>query len=349
MNNGEAPISKRSSKCVFFFLLPFFLVLKHLVMRWFTWLLLPQKGLNANTRRLPIKRKFSSRHSLCRGTLLAELDRNPNENDIVARANDVVDSTAVTSPTALSASSVHGDNKYLVTSSFAKKIEGTLMAVDLSSGHIPSVSTHSREASDGSQLPSLDTLKAQEKALRTMFADAKCRCIRMQKDREWLREERRAFQLSHGRSPSNKEVSPFVDIELSPIAALKLSKYLSRHSSARDVVVRSILLQQSITRNRIVQSSEKTLFRCLRCFHVYSARPRTLLRDELGHSWMQYEAERKKVSLAKELAHCPQLRKRKYSVGKQHKALMEDPHCCPSCGSPKAQWFMEYVHYRTHA
>ncbi|RNC30718.1 hypothetical protein TcCL_Unassigned06763, partial [Trypanosoma cruzi] len=111
----------------------------------------------------------------------------------------------------------------------------------------------------------------------------------------------------------------------------------------------SILLQQSITRNRIVQSGEKHFFRCLRCFHVYSARPRTLLSDEVGHSWMQYEAERKKVSVAKELAHCPQLRKRKYSVGKQRKALMEDPHCCPSCGSPKAQWFMEYVHYRTHA
>ncbi|KAF8292467.1 hypothetical protein TcYC6_0116140 [Trypanosoma cruzi] len=318
-------------------------------MRWFTWLLLPQKRLNANTRRLPIKRKISSRHSLCRGALLAELDRNPNDNDIAAGTNDVVESTAATSPAALSASSLYGDNKYLVPSPFAKKLEETLMAVDLSPGHISSVSVHSREVRDGSQLPSLDTLKAQERALRTMFADAKCRCIRMQKDREWLREERRAFQLSHGRPPSNQEVSPFVDIELSPVAALKLSKCLSRHSSARDVVVRSILLQQSITRNRIVQSGEKTLFRCLRCFHVYSARPRTLLRDEVGHSWMQYEAERKKVSVAKELAHCPQLRKRKYSVGKQRKALMEDPHCCPSCGSPKAQWFMEYVHYRTHA
>ncbi|RNF25951.1 uncharacterized protein Tco025E_01797 [Trypanosoma conorhini] len=320
------------------------------MLRWFTPRLLPQKRLKANSLSLPLRREGSPRRVLRRGSLLAELERTPDDGRGVASANGVADAAAVTSsPASSSPSSVPHSDNYLVPSPCAKKLARASMALDALAQHTSVVSARSGEANAGPPFPSLDTLKAQQTALRTMFAGAKRRCIRMRKDRGWLREERRVFQKSHGHAPSDKEVSPFVDVELSPVAALKLAKHLSPHSSAREAVVQSILLQQNATRSRLVESGEKTLFRCLRCFHVYSARPRTLLRDEVGHSWMQYEAERQKVSMARELARCPQLRKRKYSVGQQRKALADDPRCCPSCGSPKAQWFMEYVHHSTHA
>ncbi|RNF11699.1 hypothetical protein TraAM80_00783 [Trypanosoma rangeli] len=323
------------------------------MLRWFTLRLLPQKGFNLDPRRLPCRPEGLSRHVLRRGMLLAELDRIPDDAGSVAKtkANDVVNVAPLTpsfASASASSSAPHSDD-YLVPSPCAKKLEEASMALDASLKRTFSVSGHSCEVNAGAPFASLDTLRAQQTALRALFADAKRRSIRMRKDRRWLREERRAFQQSHGHAPSNKEVSPFVDVELSPVAALKLAKHLSQHSSARETVIQNILLQQSVTRSRLVQSGEKTLFRCLRCFRVYAAHPRTLLRDEVGHSWMQYEAERNKVGMSRELARCPRLRKRKYSVGQQRKALAEDPRCCPSCGSPKAQWFMEYVHHSTHA
>lgn len=304
-------------------------------------------GQKSRDRRFSPLRRVVSCRPLRRGSLLAELDRAPDAGRTrAAGARDGLLSTTGTSlvPRPSLQDSLDGGGGQ--RSDLSVK---SLVADDAPPQNASSVARGARCADCGPQLPSLDLLEAQQAALRTMFNDPKRRCIRMRKDLTCLREERRVFRLSHGRAPSSKEVSPFVDVDLSPVAALKLTKHLSPHSSIRDVVVRGILLQRNITRSKLVQSGEKTLFRCLSCFHVYAACPRTLLRDEVAYSWMQYEAERATVDRARELARRPQLRKQKYSVGRQQSAFAENPKCCPSCGSARAEWLMEYVHHRTHA
>ncbi|KEG13305.1 hypothetical protein DQ04_01091120 [Trypanosoma grayi] len=336
------------------------------MLRWMSLLLLPhRKGAALDTRRLVPQRHITPRRALRRGALLAELDRpqHPHAsgtaavevgNKAVAAGLEGIGATKVDAAvTSLSSStSARSTDAFLIPSRHARKLERAAMSVNPSAQQSSSARRASADedgVNSSQRVMSLDALVAQQTALREMFNEAERRCIRLRKDMACLQEERRAFHLSHNRAPSDKEVSPFVDVALAPTAALKLVKHLSPRSSAREAVEHSIRLQQSVAKSKLVQSGEQTLFRCLRCFSVYAARPRTLLRDEVAHSWLQYEVEKKKVTEARELAQRPHLRKRKYSLGRQREARARDPRCCPMCGSPKAQWLMEYVHHRTHA
>ncbi|ORC92688.1 uncharacterized protein TM35_000034410 [Trypanosoma theileri] len=326
------------------------------MLRQVTILLLPRKVSLLYTRRLvPQRQVIPTRHPLRRGALLLELDK-PSQDDVKAMMKKEdngnmtngeeeydkknkkrlistyhVSSSDVALPSSSNSStSSHSgvSNTYLVPSHYANKVEKAALHVDkLAQGsfsHTNTVSSNSRVR----QRTSMETLQTQDSILREMFNDANKRCIQLRKDTVSLQEERRAFRLSHGRTPTKTEVSPTVHIPLAPVAALKLTKYFSPHASAREAVQHALRLQQHVATNALRRSGEKTLFRCLRCFHVYTARPSTLLRDGTEPPSVQ--------------------RWRKCSVGKRRDALVRNPNCCPSCGSKKAQWMMEYVHYRTH-
>ncbi|RHW69247.1 hypothetical protein DPX39_100137800 [Trypanosoma brucei equiperdum] len=303
-----------------------------------------------------------------RGPLLAELDRVRDTCTTEATSSGVVEESMVSNgafdavrPAALGSTSSVAD-EYLVPTPRATKLKKAAMAASRTPTF---VLPNSRSATDGEggarqanderdgtnsspQLFSIESYETQQRALRNIFNEAGRHCVRLRKDSKWLLEERRAFRQSHQRAPTTKEVSPHVDVALAPVGALKLSKYLSPCSASREVVEHSLLLHRTVTKSKLVQSSEKTLFRCLRCFHVYAARPRTLLRGEVAQSWLEYEAEAEKEERARQLARRPHLRKKKYSIGRQRASLANDPRCCPLCRSTKAQWMMEYVHHHTH-
>ncbi|KAH8611306.1 hypothetical protein ERJ75_000936400 [Trypanosoma vivax] len=295
------------------------------------------------------KRSWSTGRAMQRDSLLMELDRASS-----------VSASCVTEDYALQSS-----KDYIMPSPHAAKFVGAAVAGNAltdeqsqkSSEFKPpgSISSSSGKFSklgskvETQELPSVSNLEFQHRSLREVFEDAGRQCIRLRKDRQWLQEEQRVFQKSHGRAPTGGEVTPFVDVALAPVAALKLLKHLPSHSSTRELVEHSLLLQQSVRQNKLVQSNDQTMFRCLRCFHIYVARPRALLRDKVEHSWLEYDALRTRATLERKIARCPSLRKKITSVGRRRSAEVESPRCCPLCRSVKAQWVMEYVHHRTHS
>ncbi|KAH9589306.1 hypothetical protein LSM04_006214 [Trypanosoma melophagium] len=323
------------------------------MLRQITILLLPHKvSLSYTSRLVPQRDAVTSRRPLRRGALLLELDKpsqddikskmrkqggnkeeaehkNKNKTELTSTYHVSSSDAALPSSSRGTTSSHYGVNEtYLVPSHYANKLEKAALHVDKLTQHSFSHTNTLSSNATVRQRKSMETMQIQDSILRNMFNDANRRCVQLRKDPASLQEERRAFRLSHDRRPSKTEVSPTVQIPLAPVAALKLAKYFSPHASSLEAVQHALRLQQHVATNALRRSGEKTLFRCLRCFHVYAARPSTLLRDSTEESSVQ--------------------RGRKCSVGKRRDAFLRNPNCCPLCGSKKAQWMMEYVHYRTH-
>lgn len=205
----------------------------------------------------------------------------------------------------------------------------------------------------------------QQKTLRTWFTEAHngLNTVKMRKAIKVFKSERRAFYQAHGRRPSEREVSRYVDIELAPVAALKTmaasaapmqsaaapgSIPLSSVPSTLQVQ-EALLLQQHARQHQLAQVGGKTWLRCLRCFHTFFANPKNLLCNENGPvqlSWISKERYKRMpcgdaVPLSKS--------KRQQQVTSRMRARTEIPNECPRCGARKVQWMLEYIHSRTHS
>ncbi|CAG9572480.1 conserved hypothetical protein [Leishmania major strain Friedlin] len=207
--------------------------------------------------------------------------------------------------------------------------------------------THSTAAAAPLSSPTASAqLERQQQALRDAFTHARqYHNVRLAKDPGVYRAECRAFRQAHrGRSPTQQEVSRTVAVPLAPVAALKtLAHTDATRSSLHAATEAAVLLHSAVVKNELVKSSTPQLVRCLRCFHVYIARPRTLWGGEVEQSGIEYEKAQKAHRLQR-----PAPGKRARSVGRRRRAHEEDPICCPKCRSPRAQWMMEYVHHHTH-
>ncbi|KPI89963.1 hypothetical protein ABL78_0931 [Leptomonas seymouri] len=213
--------------------------------------------------------------------------------------------------------------------------------------------THSAADVTATSVPAAASLQLQEhqRALRDAFTHARqYHNVKLKKDPRVYRAECKAFRQAHqGRSPTAQEVSPTVAVPLAPVSALMTlahtdSKRSHLHHTAED----AILLHNAVAKNELVKSSAPQLVRCLRCFHVYTARPRTLWGGEVEQSGIEYEKLQAQLAMDRQLQRRPWLRKRVASVGRRQRAQQDDPRCCPLCGSARAQWMMEYVHHHTH-
>ncbi|KAG5481064.1 hypothetical protein LSCM1_06741 [Leishmania martiniquensis] len=211
-------------------------------------------------------------------------------------------------------------------------------------------SLHGRQsaAAEGpSSLPSASAeLEQQQRALRDAFTHARQHHnVRLAKDLSVYRAECRAFRQAHrGRSPTPQEVSRIVAVPLAPVAALKALAHTDRtKSSLHAMAEAAVMLHNAVVKNELVKSSTPQLVRCLRCFHVYTARPRTLWGGEVEQSGIEYEKAQKA-----RLLQSPAPGRRTLSVGRRRGQYEENPVCCPECRSPRAQWMMEYVHHHTH-
>lgn len=210
----------------------------------------------------------------------------------------------------------------------------------------------------------MEEMRQQQAALRGAYEYAdKHHRIRHRKSSAVYRAEVASFRAAHNdRSPTPAEVSPFTDVSLPPVAVLNALRHLDpKKSSIYREVQESVLLQQTITRSELLKSNERTLVRCFGCFHVYGARPRELWggkgssdssssrHSHQQQSWIALEREKKIVAEATAIMKRPGLGKKIGSVGRRQQRAADSPTACPKCGSPRAQWAMEYVHYRTHA
>lgn len=231
-------------------------------------------------------------------------------------------------------------------------------AVDSGTTHVhrPSGSLPTASSSSVSVVSSAEELTDQQRVLREAFAHASQKHrVRLRKDKRLYESECVAFRAAHrGRQPTSSEVCPYADVPLAPVAALKALAHLQPQTPTYIAVREALLLHQAVTRNKLLQSSEKSLMRCLRCFHFYSARPREIFGKQKGsnattQSWIAYEVEKDKVDTAKQIAQRPFRRKTQYSTWRRREEALDNPMCCPQCGSPKAQWAVEYIHQRTHA
>ncbi|CCW61265.1 unnamed protein product [Phytomonas sp. EM1] len=223
----------------------------------------------------------------------------------------------------------------------------------------PAVERKSNEA----KYSSFNELEDQQSVLRETFDYAfKNHRVRLRKDPDVYRRECAAYCRDHSqmkrRRPTAQEVRPYTEVTLASVEALRALAHLNpKTSSMHTVVQQGLLLQQSVMNNQLMLSNQRVLVRCLRCFHVYPARPRTLWGTQPSsddgvhtqHSWYSYQLELEKARKTRQLRRCPRLRKQLYSIGHQRTDFEDNPTCCPFCGSPKAQWAMEYVHNRTHA
>ncbi|CAJ1988040.1 hypothetical protein conserved [Leishmania donovani] len=207
--------------------------------------------------------------------------------------------------------------------------------------------THSAAAAAPLSSPTASAqLERQQQALRDAFTHARqYHNVRLSKDPGVYRAECRAFRQAHrGRSPTQQEVSRTVAVPLAPVAALKtLAHTDATRSSLHAAAEAAVMLHNAVVKNELVKSSTPQLVRCLRCFHVYMARPRTLWGGEVEQSGIEYEKAQKAQRLQR-----PAPGKRARSVGRRRRAHEENPICCPKCRSPRAQWMMEYVHRHTH-
>lgn len=160
------------------------------------------------------------------------------------------------------------------------------------------------------------------------------------------RAECRAFRQAHnGRAPTPQEVPRTVAVPLAPVAALKTLAHTQRStSSLHAVTAAAVQLHNAVAKNELVKSNAPQLVRCLRCFHVYTARPRTLWGGEVGQSGIEHE----KAQAAQRRQQPLRPGQRRQSVGQRRRAEADNPACCPECQSPRAQWMMEYVHHHTH-
>ncbi|CCW69145.1 unnamed protein product [Phytomonas sp. Hart1] len=254
---------------------------------------------------------------------------------------------------------------FLKPSQHARKFEKHLLSCPNSTTSFPAFLSSSviRRSSQETQDTSLNEFEAQQAVLRESFDYAfKHHRVRLRKDPGVYRRECAAYCRAHPQRPHRRvraqEVSPYTEVTLAPVTALRALAHLNpKTSSMYAVVQQGVLLQQDVMRSQLILSDQRTLVRCLRCFHVFPARPQTLWGTQPScddgvhtqHSWQSYHLELEKVRKAKQLRRCPHLRKKICSVGRQRADFEDNPTCCPFCGSSKAQWAMEYVHNRTHA
>lgn len=153
-----------------------------------------------------------------------------------------------------------------------------------------------------------EQLSSQNAMLRRWFSDAHTgiNVVRMKKKRNLYLSECKQFRKAHnGRQPTAKEVSPYVNLELAPIAALKTWRHLSKggdesltsaHNLHRlppsscnriptvvpDGLQDGLLLQQHARQHELARVQGKTWFRCLRCFHAFFSNPHRLLTSPSG-------------------------------------------------------------------
>jgi hypothetical protein len=164
---------------------------------------------------------------------------------------------------------------------------------------------------------------------------------------------------------SATSASPTVEVPLLPTA------YLARRDTlpgGPDVAAER--LHDAIQRSALLQSAEKTHFRCLRCFHVFQARPSVALLRPGGTAETSWEKESAKQDLKDATALSRRGKRPSYRPtheapaffpgggkgggrsssphwgrGKHHAAA--EPTCCPLCKSHTCQWLMEYAHRKT--
>lgn len=251
----------------------------------------------------------------------------------------------------------------------------------------------------------VDQLTAQHDCLRRWFSDAHngLNVLHAKKNKALYLSECKEFAKAHrNKWPTEKEVSRNIAIELAPVAALKTWGYLTQKNndwSKKDhldgkssspglhtvsaPLQHSLLLQQHARHHQIIQSQEKTWFRCLRCFHVFYANPYHLLtsprgkRSSVGReganglnspvvelSWVakKRQEELNILQCGASTSTSTKLQStslRSFEVGKTKKSRnaqqrkrkereKNEPHACPHCGSAKVQWMLEYIHHRTH-
>ncbi|CBZ25603.1 conserved hypothetical protein [Leishmania mexicana MHOM/GT/2001/U1103] len=273
---------------------------------------------------------------LKRASLLEQLrDRNDGESGIA-------DLSKAPAGSALVASGAAASLPYISSSEFVGVPRPTQQQQVRSA-----YGTHSAAAAAPLSSPTASAqLERQQQALRDAFTHARqYHNVRLAKDPGVYRAECRAFRQAHrGRSPTQQEVSRTVAVPLAPVAALKtLAHTDARRSSLHAAAEAAVMLHNTVVKNELVKSSTPQLVRCLRCFHVYTARPRTLWGGEVEQSGIEYERAQKAQRLQR-----PAPGKRARSVGRRRRVHEEDPTCCPKCSSPRAQWMMEYVHHHTH-
>lgn len=240
-----------------------------------------------------------------------------------------------------------------------------------------------------------DLLKQQE-TLREWFNDSHngYNTIRMKKGKRLYKEECKQLRETEGEMAFHVregQSNRYVNVELPPVVALRTLAALRRPTSgkkttkeavpteserkkenqklpqphplhgtvpSRNSIQEAILIQQHIRHHQLLQSDEKMLWRCLRCFHVFEAKPIGLLTYGRGNATGKAKGSRT-VELSflekkKALDHQQQaLRAMKKSMLQQERRrnkqkVTEEAECCPHCRSTKVQWMMEYSHYRTH-
>lgn len=180
--------------------------------------------------------------------------------------------------------------------------------------------------------------------------------IKLRKDKRLYRQECAAFRQAHPHTsswPSAAEVSPDVKVELAPVAALQAWQHSPL--STQRLVEDALLLQQNIRQHQLLQAGEtSTWMRCLRCFHVHHLKPRRLLlaSDTTSGSsgnGIHLSWEAKAEATKKQAQRQPVTKRhRQAAIRRTRQALKEMPESCPQCGSRRVQWFLDYVHMKTH-
>ena len=179
----------------------------------------------------------------------------------------------------------------------------------------------------------LEELAAQQTELRKAFE--KQVSIRLQ---------RRQPLIQAGPSQKSGQADKFVNVPLLPAAYLQ----------SREVVgpdINAERLHNVIQRNALLQSSEKTQFRCLSCFHVFESRPSVKLLRPNGApstSWERAEVETERDAQARDnTRRSPRSIAKAAHPGRRMRQEGQCPTRCPMCRSNRVQWMMDYVQRKT--
>lgn len=306
----------------------------------------------------PLRQSHTPRRSPRRTSLLEQLRDFGNPEDS-ADADDVSKTgpsphtvtTTLAVPTSHTAPATGGAPSAYVS---ASTLLSAKQQAEANAANAPTHHHHHRfHAAHAAAAPAAASfeLVAQQRALRDAFTHAReHHNVKLRKDPRLYRAECKAFRQAHnGRSPTTHEVSPSVAVPLAPVGVLSTLAHADRKRSLlRGAAEDAVLLHNAVAKNELVKSNSLQLVRCLRCFHVYTARPRTLWGGEVEQSGIEYERAQSRAAAGAQLMRKPWLRKRVGSVGRQQRAQEADPTCCPQCRSTRAQWMMEYVHHHTH-
>jgi hypothetical protein len=148
-----------------------------------------------------------------------------------------------------------------------------------------------------------------------------------------------AFRRDRRRFPQGPET---VEVPLLPASYL----------ATRDVTgpdVNTELLHESIQRNALLQTRDKTHFRCLRCFHIFETRPSVELLRTTSEvtSWEKnFKNAARKRQRAMDCRR-PSLAAKQAAPFRRLLQERAEPTQCPMCRSRKCQWLLDYVHRKT--